>query len=74
MQYQIKRTYFKEHTEYKVDGFEPIIIPVNEKELTDEDTADMFESKVVKLFKRKIADKLANEIMFEISTQESDKK
>lgn len=68
---KVQRTYFKDYTEYRVKDFEPVIVAMGEREMLNEEVSDHFESKVLRLFKRKIADKMSQDIKFEISTIET---
>jgi len=70
---KVTRTYFKDHTEYRVKDFAPVIVAMGERDMLDEEIADGMEAKVLRLFKRKIADKMSQEIKFEISTVEPEK-
>ena len=70
---QVQRKYFKEHTEYTVPKYDlqPIIVACGEKEmLADDDMATEFEGKVLRIFKRQIAEEMAKDIKFEICTVE----
>lgn len=68
MQIQVKRFYFKKHTKLSVkygDQDYDLTIPYSEDEMTDE-----FLAKALRVFKYRIAEQIAQDIKFEISTIE----
>ena len=76
MRIQIQRTYHQDHTEYKAVGydFEPVIVCQGGKEmLANGEIKDEFESKVMKLFKNKVAELLVQDVQFEFYTAETKK-
>lgn len=68
----LQRRFCQEFTEYKVIGYDVpgMIVPITRKELEDDDIQDEIEARVIRLFKRKIAEEIEKDIRFEISTCE----